>query len=392
MSKSPARRQEETRLPLSKLLLFSAVTVIGFFGLVELVLALRGVQPTLVAADPYVGFSSELELFMPSRDGRLRTAPNKLALFNEQSFTRKKRAGSFRLFTVGGSVTYGRPFDDGTSFTGWLRSYLATAAPDRDWEVSNAGGISYASYRVAKLMEELIAYEPDLFIVLTGHNEFLERRTYGDIIAEPRAVTRGKLLLARSRLVALGRRLVDRSKARARQAYELEGEVAELLESSAGLNYYFRDDEFERQVLGHHRFNLQRMIDLAHSVGAAVILVSLPVNEKDFAPFKSQYRDGLEESERSRVSKLLEAAANGLAAGDAEGARDLAAQAVAIDPLYAEAHYQLGRALQSLGLDSEAAASSNSRVASAKSPCFWHHCASSTCPRASSGAKAALFR
>ena len=59
------------------------------------------------------------------------------------------------------------------------------ADPTPHWEVINAGLLSYGSYRVAMVMEELITYEPDLFIVYTGHNEFLERRTYKEIIAAP---------------------------------------------------------------------------------------------------------------------------------------------------------------------------------------------------------------
>ena len=42
--------------------------------------------------------------------------------------------------------------------------------------------------RVAVLMEELVDYDPDLFVVYSGHNEFLERRTYPQIIATPEAV------------------------------------------------------------------------------------------------------------------------------------------------------------------------------------------------------------
>ena len=45
-------------------------------------------------------------------------------------------------------------------------------------EIINTGGISYASYRVARLMEELLAYQPDVFVIYTGHNEFLEKRIY----------------------------------------------------------------------------------------------------------------------------------------------------------------------------------------------------------------------
>jgi hypothetical protein len=70
------------------------------------------------------------------------------------------------------------PQDDTTSFPGWLREILLSADSSKKWEVVNAGGVSYASYRVASLMDGLSDYEPDLFVVYSGHNEFLERRTY----------------------------------------------------------------------------------------------------------------------------------------------------------------------------------------------------------------------
>ena len=37
--------------------------------------------------------------------------------------------------------------------------------PTRNWEVINTGGLSYASYRVAALMEQLVEYQPDLFVI-----------------------------------------------------------------------------------------------------------------------------------------------------------------------------------------------------------------------------------
>ena len=114
----------------------------------------------------------------------METAANKLGFFNTQTFTQTKPAGTFRIFCVGGSTTYGRPYDDTTSFAGWLRAFLPEADDSRRFEVVNAGGISYASYRVATLMEELIRYEPDLFVIYSGQNEFLENRTYGEILSQ----------------------------------------------------------------------------------------------------------------------------------------------------------------------------------------------------------------
>ncbi len=62
-----------------------------------------------------------------------------------QRFGATKEPEARRLFCIGGSTTYGRPFDDATSFCGWLRGFLERVDPEREWEVVNAGGISYAS-------------------------------------------------------------------------------------------------------------------------------------------------------------------------------------------------------------------------------------------------------
>ena len=112
-----------------------------------------------------------------------RSARNRLAYFNAQRFSANKAPRTFRIFCLGGSTTYGRPYNDHTSYVGWLRELLPLADDRRQYEVINAGGISYASYRVASLMDELCGYEPDLFVVYMGHNEFLEQRTYQDLLA-----------------------------------------------------------------------------------------------------------------------------------------------------------------------------------------------------------------
>ncbi len=349
-------------LSLGRKLLFSTVVLVAFFGAVELTLALAGVRPILVDEDPYVGFQPTLRLFAPDAEsGLYQTAKNKLALFNPQSFAIDKPAGGFRIFTVGGSTTYGRPFDDGTSFTGWLREYLAAAAPERAWEVVNAGGISYASYRVAKLMEELAGYEPDLFVIYSGNNEFLERRTYGDLLDEPAVMTRGRMALQRMRLWAVGTRAVRALRQDSRARYELTGEVEELLDSSAGLDYYQRDPDFHRQVVEHYRHNLGRMIELARTAGAEVILVTVPVNEQGFAPFKSQHGAGVSEADRRRHAELRAAAAAALEAGQTGLALENAAAAVRLDPLHADGHFQLGLAQLAAG-DRAAAAVSFERA------------------------------
>ena len=147
---------------------FSLIIVTGFFGVLEMTLALFGVTPDLLTEDPLVGFAENIPQFTETTrtDGSviMATANNKRGLFNYQKFPKQKESNSYRIFCMGGSTTYGRPYTDRVSFCGWLREYLKATDPSRNWEVVNAGGISFASYRVAKLMNELRNYQPDLFI------------------------------------------------------------------------------------------------------------------------------------------------------------------------------------------------------------------------------------
>ena len=116
------------QLSWQKKLAFAVVTIPLGLLLLEVCLALVGIQPALYEQDPYVGFSSYVPLFVeapgPDGTGRYVTASNKLRLFNRQEFPQPKPANTYRIFTVGGSTTYGRPYDDRTSFSGWLREYL----------------------------------------------------------------------------------------------------------------------------------------------------------------------------------------------------------------------------------------------------------------------------
>jgi len=343
---------------------FASFTTVGFFVLAELFLALVGVTPVLYEEDPFVGFADYVPLFVERNqsDGAaaLVTAPNKRSWFNQQSFPRVKPPGTYRIFSVGGSTTYGRPYDDRLSFSGWLREFLEAADPQRPWEVINAGGVSYASYRVAHLMEELVHYEPDLFIIYSGHNEFLERRTYSRLIEAPKTLRAFGGALSRLRLFAAGRALTGTILATPSERHAkrpiLKTEVDAMLAHSVGPSAYRRDESWEVNVRRHYRFNLRRMVDIARSAGAHVLLVSPAANLKDISPFKSQHRQDLTSEERRRFDELCRLAEASLKQRESKTALRAYRQAIAIDDRFAEIHYDLGLLLYSLGRFEEAKA------------------------------------
>jgi len=351
-------------LPWWKTGLFCLLVVAAFLGVCEFALALLQVRPIVQEEDPYLGFVAPLPLYVPERqpDGSLRmvTAPNKQRWFNEQSFPMPKPPGTYRIFTLGGSTTFGHPYDDTTSFSGWLRQILRQAAPSRTWEVINAGGVSYASYRVAELMQELVRYEPDLFVVYSGQNEFLERRTYHSIIEANPGIVRLNAWASRTRTYAAMRKAIAAVHPprtdQARRKFEMTGEVETLLDVAGGLSLYTRDDSLQQQITEHYAFNLHRMVRLAREANAAIVLVTPASNLLDCSPFKSEHVPGLAPADVERFDAAFAAGQRALAAGDVAGALPELQRAVQIDPRFAEAQYRLGRAFALAGRDSDAAA------------------------------------
>ncbi len=345
------------KIPLWQKLVLPFLSIMIFFILLEGGLALFGVKPVLQTEDPFVGFASNSPLFLPSRDTngeqRLTTANNKKDFFNRQSFARQKDPDAFRIFTLGGSTTYGRPYDDSTSFSGWLRELLPAVDKSKSWEVINAGGISYASYRIVKLMEELVQYEPDLFIIYTGHNEFLEERTYREIKEMSPLLRSTATLLQKTRTwTAMSNVLANFDSTEEpdkNDRHKMSAEVDAILDRSVGLDGYHRDDKLQRDVINHFRLSLDNMVKMARSAGARVVFVSPASNLKDSSPFKSQDTPDISSADIQRAwqfwamskpmawEKLWPMALNSLD------------QAIKLNPRHAELHFHRGQALFAIG-------------------------------------------
>jgi tetratricopeptide (TPR) repeat protein len=352
-----ASPENQEKSALWKSLLTSLAALALFFGILEAALALFGVNPVLQNKDPFVGFASNIPLFVEKTgpDGRtiMTTARNKLTYFNMQQFPKEKEPGTYRIFCLGGSTTYGRPYNDKTSFSGWLRELLPVADTEYHWEVINAGGISYASYRAARLMKELVRYEPDLFIVYSGHNEFLEERTYGTLRDTPDAVKIASSLLSRTRTWAAVREVLDIAGALPERGQgervQLTGEVNTILGRSAGPERYKRDDSLRDHILMHYRISLERMVEIARSAGAEIIFVTPASNLKDASPFKSQHTNGLSEEDILKSEELLSTAMVLIKEKNWSDALEVLDEAIPVDPRYAELHYRRGRVLFALG-------------------------------------------
>lgn len=302
--------------------------------------------------DPFVGFSDIHPLFVLNEETRrFEIPPSRLKWFCEESFAQNKGDNEYRIFVLGGSTVQGRPYEIHTSFTKWLELSLRAADPSKDWQVVNCGGISYASYRLIPILKEAIGHEADMIMVCTGHNEFLEDRSYDHIKtaspwlswAQRKATSVRSYNLLRGGYLALtegnGEKQPDHRS-------QLGPEVDAKLDWKNGLDQFQRDEDWRRALQQHFRFNLQRMIDLCQNANVPVFFVS-PVSNLDWPPFKSEHKKGLSEVEIADFETIANAGYD-LMQDDPEAALDQLQDALAIDDRYALLHYQIGKCHQLL--------------------------------------------
>ncbi len=309
--------------------------------------------------DPFVGFSTIHPLFVPDESNeRMVIAPSRLKFFAAESFPAQKPPNTFRIFCLGGSTVQGRPYSTPTAFTTWLRLNLTAPDPTVNWEVVNCGGISYASYRLVPILEECLTYQPDLIVICTGHNEFLEDRSYAHIKHTPALLKYPLQALSRLRSFRLlretfnaGASADDGDTAKP----QLKSEADALLDYRNGIEAYHRDDDRTEGIVAHYAHNLRRMLALAKEAQVPVVLIAPPSNLADCPPFKSQHRDDLTDDELAQWNELMERARAAYRT-DLDGAIALLKQAIALDDRYAAAHYELGKCFAARALHAEARA------------------------------------
>jgi lysophospholipase L1-like esterase len=304
--------------------------------------------------DPFVGFRSVRPLFVLNpATGRREIPRSRQTFFRPESFEARKDPNEFRVFCLGGSTVQGRPFAIETSFTTWLEIGLRAADPSHQWEVVNCGGVSYASYRLVPILQEVLRYSPDLVIVYTGHNEFLEDRSYADLKHLPAVVTSAQELLLQSRsysLLCSGYHRLQRQTTEQRLLRRpvLAEEVQALLDYRGGLDAYHWDDDWHRNVIRHFGHNLGRMVQLARHANVPIMLCNPVSNIRDCPPFKVAHRNDLQPEELRQWNGLCRAARDCYRVNKFQ-AIELYRKALAIDDQHAGLHYSLGECYDDLG-------------------------------------------
>ena len=278
-------------IKLKKRLLFPAgamlIGLLPFIGL-ELVLRAFNIAAPETVVDRSFGFGQYQPLFVLSKDQtRFRTSQNKSLYFGIQRFARKKPETEFRMFFLGGSTVRGRPFTVDTAFSKWVEMELnARSHNDTTYQSINCGGLSYASYRLARINQEILQYDPNLVVLATGHNEFLEDRNFTTAKSSQTDLT----LVSSWRSVNWIRSLTgdDLESFKTNAEKPLPANVTARLDAKSGYASYQWDPAWKQNVVAQYRESIAEIISQCQTKNIPVLLVCLGSNLRDCPPIKSE--------------------------------------------------------------------------------------------------------
>lgn len=160
------------------------------------------------------------------------------------------------------------------------------ARDERAWEVINLGRRGYGSERVRILLDQALELRPDLLVIYSGHNEFVERGFASEV-----AERRGAAWLPRLHVVEQVRDWF----ARARPPEVLDRRDPGLRATQPA--------ETTRH-LEAYAANLRHMARAAHARGIPVLLCT-PLGNPLVAPYVDTLPDSLSEADAERVRRAL---------------------------------------------------------------------------------------
>jgi len=313
---------------------------LAFLALVELPLRLIPLERW----EPEFAGSRSFPLFVKGSGipgGRWSTNPHFKGSLNAQSFAVNKAPGVLRVFVLGGSAAYGYPLTEEFGFTGYLRRALAAALPG-GYEIVNVAGMSYGSHRVLDILAEVLTHEPDLVVVYSGNNEYIER----NLLPRPRdskpEINRVRDLFRHLQIYRLLRLGILRARP-GLLAGPVGEDITDLRARPVSRGQAERSAENDREILVNYQNNLEAMARILNERQVKGVFCTVPVNLTGWPPDRTPV-PALATTQARRWDTAIRAAESALLGDDTPVALEQARAALALAPEHAYTAYIAAKA------------------------------------------------
>jgi lysophospholipase L1-like esterase len=196
-----------------------------------------------------------------------------------QSILREKPPDGLRVIAFGGSATAGLGGSPNATFSRELERILRAAHPERSVEVLNLGVVALSSKQVKLLVAEASRdYDPELLVVYSGNNEFLE--VHAEKYAEARATPLSRLLgrITDLHLYRAVHGLVRRPRRDASMPERgLSSEELRLSQDEIIQHVSMTEAEVG-EVVDRYEGNLREMVGAARAAGVPILLATVASN------------------------------------------------------------------------------------------------------------------
>ena len=268
--------------------LLGLLLLVLLFGALELGLGALGLGDATGASNWSRGFDSGASYLLPNPE----VEGGFVTQFQRRGGREHKiapRTGKPRVILFGGSNTAGFPY-------GHLRVRLNKLSDrPRYWETINLGRQGYGSARVRIIFEQALEYlDPDIVVLYTGHNEFVERGFEMDL-EKTQTVSSNSGPARMARETRLYRTLASHYTSKSAEIKPTTQSTPEAwkweYEKFADISY----DETLAQMRAYQD-NVRAMCEAARERGVEVVLCTI-VHNRLSVPFSSTFPDDLSDAE-----------------------------------------------------------------------------------------------
>ncbi len=278
--------------------------------------------------------------------------------FRPAEIAARRPEAALRVVVLGGSSTFGLYVGAEAAFPARLEARLRAGLGERELEVINLGCPGWATDRILNVLDAVLALEPDLLVVYSGHNEMLEG-WMGSVPGLTLATRLRAGLLRASSLFAWLDHLLSASLRRAEQETSFEEMAAVRVGNILAFDPRAvpeaklepPDAAFIRYTVERYAANMARLIERVRAAAVPLLFV-LPVANLVDPPTISLHAPGFEALEEFQAA--LDTARDALGQGRLDAGLRALERATELSSGHAMAHYRYATALQSAGRSREA--------------------------------------